>query len=227
MDKKKHRIQEIYEELARSQRWFAKSIGLQPTSLAAIIGNRSGVTQVLANSIELKHGYSAEWILTGEGDKKAEVTSQDELYNNMLVCAVEGLYGEEHLGNFVEKGLMRRIENDIAEKQIEYIGKIKKSGLKDTEIYSNIGHRTEEVISQKKKIDKVIEEAAEKLVGRGFVAFLFRIYMEVIEENLIDIDIEDFDLSDYAYKTHYIKQVKKIIKQIEKLYEIWNIPDEF
>ena len=65
------RIRQTYEELELSQRRFAVTIGLTPSGLSAVMVGRNNVSPTLANSIELKHGYRAEWILTGEGEKYA------------------------------------------------------------------------------------------------------------------------------------------------------------
>jgi len=49
-----------------SGRQFAISIGLQPSTGGKILGGITKLSQTLANSIELVHGYSAKWLLTGE-----------------------------------------------------------------------------------------------------------------------------------------------------------------
>jgi hypothetical protein len=57
--------------------FFSESIGLKPTSFHKVLIGPAGLTIPLANSIELKHGYRAEWILTGKG--KMQVAKHNQL----------------------------------------------------------------------------------------------------------------------------------------------------
>ena len=60
------RLHILVEEKKLSGRQFAISIGLQPSAGGKILGGITKLSQTLANSIELVHGYSAKWLLTGE-----------------------------------------------------------------------------------------------------------------------------------------------------------------
>ena len=60
------RLHILVEEKKLSGRQFAISIGLQPSTGGKILGGITKLSQTLANSIELVHGYSAKWLLTGE-----------------------------------------------------------------------------------------------------------------------------------------------------------------
>jgi hypothetical protein len=60
------RLHILMDEKKLSGRQFAISIGLQPSSGGKILGGITKLSQTLANSIELVHGYSAKWLLTGE-----------------------------------------------------------------------------------------------------------------------------------------------------------------
>ena len=60
------RLHILVDEKKLSGRQFAISIGLQPSSGGKILGGITKLSQTLANSIELVHGYSAKWLLTGE-----------------------------------------------------------------------------------------------------------------------------------------------------------------
>lgn len=220
----KDRIKQIYQELEMSQRGFATSIGLQPTSLAAILSGRSGVTQVLANSIELFSGYSAKWILNGEGEALAEKTNQTQLYESMLAYAVEGIFSEDRLGAFVEKGLMMWVDKEIDEKRDKYIKRIKKTELSEQKIFSEIGMKIEDQIKIRDKRDALIEEASMKLDENEFTLFLFKIYLEVIKKQLIEIDTADFNVTPKDFKKKVAKRANSTIKQIKKMYLIWEEP---
>ncbi len=60
------RLHILVDEKKLSGRQFAISIGLQPSSGGKILGGITKLSQTLANSIELVHGYSSKWLLTGE-----------------------------------------------------------------------------------------------------------------------------------------------------------------
>ena len=60
------RLHILVDEKNLSGRQFAISIGLQPSTGGKILGGITKLSQTLANSIELVHGYSAKWLLTGE-----------------------------------------------------------------------------------------------------------------------------------------------------------------
>ena len=60
------RLHILVDKKKLSGRQFAISIGLQPSSGGKILGGITKLSQTLANSIELVHGYSAKWLLTGE-----------------------------------------------------------------------------------------------------------------------------------------------------------------
>jgi hypothetical protein len=60
------RLQIVAAETKLSGRQFAVSIGLQPSSGGKIFSRDTKLTQTVANSIELVHGYSANWLLKGE-----------------------------------------------------------------------------------------------------------------------------------------------------------------
>ena len=60
------RLHILVDEKKLSGRQFAISIGLQPSTGGKILGGITKLSQTLANSIELVHGYSSKWLLTGE-----------------------------------------------------------------------------------------------------------------------------------------------------------------
>ena len=73
LDKMKpgNRIKKIIAEVGGNQSEFAESIGVHSSSLSAVLSGKNRTTKTLANSIELVHGYSANWILNGEEPRKA------------------------------------------------------------------------------------------------------------------------------------------------------------
>jgi hypothetical protein len=66
----RERLKIVFNSYGKSSRAFSETIGLKPTSFHKVLTGPAGLTIPLANSIELKHGYRAEWLLTGKGDMK-------------------------------------------------------------------------------------------------------------------------------------------------------------
>ena len=66
----RERLKIVFKAFGKSSRAFSETIGLKPTSFHKVLTGPAGLTIPLANSIELKHGYRAEWLLTGNGNMK-------------------------------------------------------------------------------------------------------------------------------------------------------------
>ena len=66
----RERLRTVFNSYGKSSRAFSETIGLKPTSFHKVLTGPAGLTIPLANSIELKHGYRAEWLLTGKGNMK-------------------------------------------------------------------------------------------------------------------------------------------------------------
>ena len=66
----RERLRIVFKAYGKSSRAFSETIGLNPTSFHKVLTGPAGLTIPLANSIELKHGYRAEWLLYGKGNMK-------------------------------------------------------------------------------------------------------------------------------------------------------------
>ncbi|MDP7045593.1 MAG: hypothetical protein QGF14_00530, partial [SAR324 cluster bacterium] len=72
----RERLNTVFKASGKSSRAFSESIGLKPTSFHKVLTGPAGLTKPLANSIELKHGYRAEWLLSGKGKMKVAKHNQ-------------------------------------------------------------------------------------------------------------------------------------------------------
>ena len=83
------RLQWVVESLGISGREFGERIGLKRSSSAKLLNGTTGLTQALANSIELKTGFSADWILNGQGlrlvDPRNRLSAEDQAVLEMLI----------------------------------------------------------------------------------------------------------------------------------------------
>ena len=130
------RLHILVDEKKLSGRQFAISIGLQPSSGGKILGGITKLSQTLANSIELVHGYSAKWLLTGELPKYS--SSKQLIHEQQLLLELmEFGWGSFPMLLMVEKHLV----DYMLKKDFSFITdlmegiQVLKTGLKDV-LYS-------------------------------------------------------------------------------------------
>ena len=130
------RLHILVDEKKLSGRQFAISIGLQPSSGGKILGGITKLSQTLANSIELVHGYSAKWLLTGELPKYSS-SKQLIREQQLLLELMEFGWGSFPMLLMVEKHLV----DYMLKKDFSFITdlmegiQVLKTGLKDV-LYS-------------------------------------------------------------------------------------------
>jgi transcriptional regulator with XRE-family HTH domain len=96
-------LRTVLSELNMSQIDFAKSVGTSFGYINMVINNRrTSISQQLALLIEEKYGYSAEWILHDEGDKKINTFKNQKVYKEMP-NQINQLSSEEvnHLSKYI------------------------------------------------------------------------------------------------------------------------------
>ena len=130
------RLHILVDEKKLSGRQFAISIGLQPSTGGKILGGITKLSQTLANSIELVHGYSAKWLLTGELPKYSS-SKQLIREQQLLLELMEFGWGSFPMLLMVEKHLV----DYMLKKDFSFISdlmegiQVLKTGLKDV-LYS-------------------------------------------------------------------------------------------
>jgi hypothetical protein len=126
------RLHILVDEKKLSGRQFAISIGLQPSTGGKILGGITKLSQTLANSIELVHGYSAKWLLTGELPKYSS-SKQLIREQQLLLELMEFGWGSFPMLLMVEKHLvdyMLKRDFSFITDLMEGI-QVLKTGLKD------------------------------------------------------------------------------------------------
>ena len=72
MNKSLERLTMVREKAGLNSKEFAEGIGLSASGLSNMYTRDTRVSKVLANSVELIHGFRAEWLLKGKGKKLAK-----------------------------------------------------------------------------------------------------------------------------------------------------------
>jgi|TARA_Y100000310_G_scaffold342840_1_gene447829 hypothetical protein len=79
----------IRKQTGLNAKEFAKSVGMTAPGFHNMVARSSRVKRVLANSVELIHGIRAEWILTGEGNRRADVRGRLDAAGQTMLDAIE------------------------------------------------------------------------------------------------------------------------------------------
>ena len=105
------RLTWVRERVGLNSKAFAESIGLTAAGLHNMYTRESRVTEVLANSVELVHGVSADWLLTGEGLRASDYrTLLDASEQALLECIDPSKQGKMRLGEFILEKLNHEVE---------------------------------------------------------------------------------------------------------------------
>ena len=105
------RLKTVFNASGKSSRAFSESIGLKPTSFHKVLTGAAGLTIPLANSIELNHGYRAEWLLTGKGLMKVGKHKQ---LSPVERCILEVSLSSTQKWHILELLIIEKIKKEIA-----------------------------------------------------------------------------------------------------------------
>ena len=105
------RLKTVVNASGKSSRAFSESIGLKPTSFHKVLTGPAGLTIPLANSIELNHGYRAEWLLTGKGLMKVGKHKQ---LSPLERCLLEVSLSSTQKWRILELLIIEKINKDTA-----------------------------------------------------------------------------------------------------------------
>ena len=108
----RERLKTVFKAFGKSSRAFSESIGLKPTSFHKVLIGPAGLTIPLANSIELKHGFRAEWILTGKG--KIQVAKHNQL-SPLERCFLDVSMSSFQLWHILELMIFEKLNKRIAD----------------------------------------------------------------------------------------------------------------
>jgi transcriptional regulator with XRE-family HTH domain len=115
MSKVSDNLRAMLNELNMSQVDFAKSVGTSFGYFNMVInGRRTSFSRQLALLIEEKYGYSADWLLYNEGDKKVKHFKNKKMYREMK-NEIDQLSSDELF--CLNKFIMSLEENEKHEKE--------------------------------------------------------------------------------------------------------------
>jgi len=168
------RLQSVLKQQeGMSGRKFAEAIGLKAESATRLFNGVTGLTKPLANSIELKFGYRAEWLLTGEGNRRVDPRRNLDTED---LAALESLSlhspNDETLNRLIREGLVRRV-NEKQEKYMQAIAYRDSKGdalAQEIDVYTKLWVKKSSLLEQ---IDTVIESLRRGNLNQVVVSPLF------------------------------------------------------
>lgn len=90
------RVRQMLKETGVTQKEFAAKVGLSTPATSAMLRGNSSVSEVLANAIELKFNYKADWVLHGEDPKFTEQKeTKVDPFDRMVLERLAGWQSEE------------------------------------------------------------------------------------------------------------------------------------
>jgi len=218
------RIKKIYEHLGMSQRAFAVSIGMGPTSLARVVTGQTGVSRLLANSIELMHGYSSDWIMKPPQLDDNDLIPKSPWSNlNPRIQAILVSFNQFSIAGavaFLEKGLTTHIDDILNSRIRQFEQSVHFS-------FEEYGRRMQQHIVLKSELLEAISKIRYRMTIAPYKYVLYRVFASFSEENA-ESNVEKIDaeiLVDVRSKQKIIDSASQIVFRTQKIAKLWSIEE--
>lgn len=218
------RIKDIIEMSGKSDRAFAKVLGIPPTSLASALAKNQEISPLWAYAIQVKFGYSAEWILEGKGEEKAASGTNEQALNQMLADSLRGLFPGSKAVPFIEQGLLRIIDEEALKKQRAAFKAVEKDASR-TRAKAN-ETLLESTAKQMKLVEqrtKLFQEAYDDLDNDELLSLYFQIYIECVLGQEKESEFYLIGIAKKTYTTRVLPLASQIIATIEKHKSLWEL----
>lgn len=217
------RIKKIYEHLGMSQRAFSASVGMGPTSLAKIVSGQTAVSRLLANSIELIHGYSADWIIREDeifDDFGLQEADPQKNLNPVLRAKLASIdqFNFEETAIFLEKGLTTRFDN-VFNSLIQHF---EQSKLFNNEEY---GKRIRQHIIYRRELSEFLSKIKKELGFVYFINVIYRVFTLLLDKGKkTNLEKMDKEMAvDARTKKKIVKASTQIDLRIQEITDIWTV----
>ena len=87
----KDRIESIILETGKRKKDFAAELKISPQYITKLLAGERNLSRRMAEAIEEKFGYSARWILTGEGEPKVPTKEETDTVTEPARLSLERL----------------------------------------------------------------------------------------------------------------------------------------
>jgi len=222
MKSQSSRIEQIIDAEGLSNRAFAKGVGIPIPSLASSLSKDQKISSLWAYAIEAKYGYSANWILTGEGEQKELVDNRDQAFNRMISETIVGFFDEGKVVSLIEPGLVKIIEMEIEKNRKSFIRRINKNiSITDKERFRRISEESENYFKLKNRRESLLMNCYNELDNQEFLMLLFYVFTECIRKQKHEVEYFLIDLHKLTFTKRVQPLAGDLMKNINKSFQLW------
>ena len=225
MNEPLERLQWVRKQTGLNAKEFAESVGMTAPGFHNMVARSSRVTRVLANSVELVHGYRAEWILTGEGLRKTDLRERLDPAEQAVLEFTEAFAADGRLsGNYLSRGIEEHRQRQAMD-HANWVHKCQLQGEDDIEAKWD-EHKRRRIEQQDSlgELRGIIQELqtgglSQKLVRPLLLAVHFRERWESLRDRSQDFrNIKNLGLEQDFEDA--LENAQKILKKLDALFAL-------
>ena len=228
MNEPLERLHWIRKQAGLNAKEFAKSVGMTAPGFHNMVARSSRVNRVLANSVELIHGIRAEWILTGEGMRKADARGRLDAAGQAMLESIEALNASDRC---LEDFIVWEIERGFSDQSTNYLRCLNRSEIPGelprdafdaaSSKYEQKRVKQQELLSKLRRHIRGLKEGNLKqmIVRPLLLALHFRERWESVRDRSIDFRaMQSFGLErDFE---DALNRSQKILKKLDALFAL-------
>ena len=218
------RLRKFVQESGSIQRDFAKSVGLSLSGLTTILRGKSPVSRTLALAVEAVHGIRAEWILTGEGMRKADVRERLDAAGQAMLESAEVF---DAGGRLLDDYIFRELEEDANRQATDYGRWLNKCSVQGMDIDAELDRHKQRRIEQQDLLSELWRMfrdlraggLSQELVRPLLLALHFRERWESVRDRSMDFRaMQSFGLQQDFEDA--LNRAQKILKKLDALFAL-------
>ena len=224
MNEPLERLHWIRKQAGLNAKEFAKSVGMTAPGFHNMVARSSRVNRVLANSVELIHGIRAEWILTGEGMRKADARGRLDAAGQAMLESAEVF---DAGGRLLDDYIFRELEEDANRQATDYGRWLNKCSVQGMDIDAELDRHKQRRIEQQDLLSELWRMfrdlraggLSQELVRPLLLALHFRERWESVRARSMDFRaMQSFGLQqDYE---DALNRAQKILKKLDALFAL-------
>ena len=224
MNEPLERLHWIRKQAGLNAKEFAKSVGMTAPGFHNMVARSSRVNRVLANSVELIHGIRAEWILTGEGMRKADARGRLDAAGQAMLESAEVF---DAGGRLLDDYIFRELEEDANRQATDYGRWLNKCSVQGMDIDAELDRHKQRRIEQQDLLSELWRMfrdlraggLSQELVRPLLLALHFRERWESVRDRSMDFRaMQSFGLErDFE---DALNRSQKILKKLDALFAL-------
>jgi len=224
MNEPLERLHWIRKQAGLNAKEFAKSVGMTAPGFHNMVARSSRVNRVLANSVELIHGIRAEWILTGEGMRKADARGRLDAAGQAMLESAEVF---DAGGWLLDDYIFRELEEDANRQATDYGRWLNKCSVQGMDIDAELDRHKQRRIEQQDLLSELWRMfrdlraggLSQELVRPLLLALHFRERWESVRDRSMDFRaMQSFGLQQDFEDA--LNRAQKILKKLDALFAL-------